>query len=91
MMMIFVLLFNWKLSFRPKLMQNSLGFWILRYGFWILDSLLVKLGFQIPIISGIPDSLSWISESRYLFPGDKMATVRWPTSALRTPNDTPYL
>ena len=22
-------------SFRPKLMQNSLGFWILRYGIWI--------------------------------------------------------
>ena len=29
---------------------------------------------RIPIISGIPDSLSWIPESRHLFPRDKMAT-----------------
>ena len=31
-------------------------------------------GLRIPTISGIPDSLSWIPESRYLFAGDKMAT-----------------
>ena len=56
-------------SFRPKLMPDSLGLLILRYGiwtpgtgFWIpyqwdLDSGIQSLvGFQIPIISGIPDS-----------------------------------
>ena len=61
---------------RPKLMQDSLRFWILCYGFWIpiLDSGFVKSGFRITIISGIADSLNWIPESRYLFPGDKMAT-----------------
>ena len=81
MMMIFVLVFNRKLLrcvVSPQV--NTRHFWILdstlwdldsRY--WILDSLSVRLGFRIPIISGIPDSLSWIPESRYLFPGDKMA------------------
>ena len=81
MMMIFVLVFNRKLLrcvVSPQV--NTRHFWILdstlwdldsRY--WILDSLSVRLGFRIPITSGIPDSLSWIPESRYLFPGDKMA------------------
>ena len=31
--------------------------------YWILDSLLVELGFRIPIVSGIPDSLSLIQNS----------------------------
>ena len=66
------------LSYRPfnlpigpyKGIQGSLGFWIPRprfqipdTGFWILDSLLVELGFRIPIVSGIPDSLSLIQNS----------------------------
>ena len=34
------------------------GFWILDSGFWIRDS-----GFWIRIISGIPDSESWIPDS----------------------------
>ena len=44
MMMIFLLVFNRKLlrccvvAFRPKLMQNSLGFWILDFTLWDLDS-----------------------------------------------------
>ena len=41
---------------------------------WVLDFLSVKLGFRFPIISGIPDPLSWIPESLYHIPGDKMAT-----------------
>ena len=59
-------------------MRDGLRFWILHYGIWTPGTgsriPLVKLGFRFPIISGISDSLSWISESRYLFPGDKMKT-----------------
>ena len=41
------------------LIQNCLGFWIFN-----VDSISVKLGFQIPIVSGIPDSLSTILYSK---------------------------
>ena len=52
-----------------KRIQHNLGFWIpLRgliripgTGFW---SLLEELGVRIPIVSGIPDSLSWIPDSK---------------------------
>ena len=82
MMMIFVLAFNRKLlrcvvspqvSARQYWILDS-ALWDLDSSYWMLDSLSVRLGFWIPIISGILDSLSWIPESRYLFPGDKMAT-----------------
>ena len=39
--------------------QNCLGFWIFN-----VDSISVKLGFQIPIVSGISDSLSTILDSK---------------------------
>ena len=51
----------------PKGIQGTLRFWIPRLGFRIpgtgFQSLLVKLGFWIPIVSGIPESLSCISNS----------------------------
>ena len=38
---------NKKIMFAPyKVIQDSLGFWDPRYGFW--DSLPVELGFRIP-------------------------------------------
>ena len=40
------------------------GFRIPSTGFWILDSLSVEPGSQIPIVSGILDSFCWISHSR---------------------------
>ena len=88
MMMIFVLVFNRKLLrcvVSPQV--NARQSWILDSTLWDLDSRYWILdqwdldsgfqslvGFQIPIIRGIPDSLGWIPESRYLFLGDKMAT-----------------
>ena len=48
--------------------QDSLGFWIAYLGFWIpgtrLQSLSVELGFRIPIVSRIPDSLNCIPDSK---------------------------
>ena len=45
-----------------KRIQDSLGFWISHRGFRIQDtgfqSLSLELGFLIPIVSGIPDSIS---------------------------------
>ena len=38
--------------------QNSLGFWIPPSGFRISGTLSVELGFRIPVVRGIPDSLS---------------------------------
>ena len=40
--------------------------------YWIPDCLSVELGFQITIVSGIPDSFSFITDSKvqdYRFPG----------------------
>ena len=52
-----------------KRIQHDLGFWIPRRGliripgtgFW---SLYEELGVRIPIVSGVPDSLSWIPDSK---------------------------
>ena len=49
--------------------QDSLRFWILRHGSVQISgtgfqSLSVELGFRIPIVSGIPDSLSCIPDSK---------------------------
>ena len=48
--------------------QDSLGFWITRFGFRIpgnrFQSLSVDLGFWILIVSGILYSLSWIPDSK---------------------------
>ena len=38
--------------------------WILDSTLWIVDSLPVKPGLRIPIVSGIPDSFSWIPHSK---------------------------
>ena len=38
--------------------------WIPDSSWWILDSLLVKLVSPIPIVNGIPGSLSWIADSK---------------------------
>ena len=38
--------------------------WIMNATNWISDSLSVELGFRLPIISGIPDSLSWNPDSK---------------------------
>ena len=64
MMMIFVLVFNRKLlrcvvspqvnSRQSWILDSTL--WDLDSRYWILDSLSVRLGFRIPIISGIRDS-----------------------------------
>ena len=47
-----------------KGIQDRLGFWIPRRGFRILgagfQSLSMELGFWIPIVRGIPDSLSCV-------------------------------
>ena len=52
-----------------KGIQDSLGFWIPRRGFRIpgtgFQSLSVELGFWIPIVSGIPDSLSSFPDSGF--------------------------
>jgi len=73
MMMIFLLVFNRKLlrcvvspqvNTTPSWNLDS-TLWDLDSRYWILDSLRE---------TWIPDSLSWIPESRYLFPGNKMAT-----------------
>jgi len=47
-----------------KVIQDGLGFWILRRGSWISDSLSVELTFRGPVVSGIPGSLSWILGSK---------------------------
>ena len=51
-----------------KGIQDRLGFWIPRCGFQIpgtgVQSLSVELGFWIPIVSGIPDSVSCIPDSK---------------------------
>ena len=51
-----------------KEIQDSLGFWIPRCGFRIpgtgFQFLSVELEFWIPIVSGIPDSLSCIPDSK---------------------------
>ena len=51
-----------------KSIQNSLRFWIPRRGFWIPDtgfqSLSAELGFWIPIVSWIPDSLNCSPDSK---------------------------
>ena len=43
-----------------KVIQDSRGFWIPPCGFRYRnpDSLLAELGFRVPVVSGIPDSLS---------------------------------
>ena len=52
--------------------QDSLRFWIPRRGFWILSTgfhtLSVELGFRIPIVSGIPYSLTCIQDSTSKIP-----------------------
>ena len=57
-----------ELSFTPcKGIQGSLGFWNPRWGFRIPGTgfpyLSVELGFWIPIVSSIPDSLGCIPDS----------------------------
>ena len=51
-----------------KEIHNILGFWILRRGFqipgYLFQSLSLELGFWIPVVSGIPDSLSCIPDSK---------------------------
>ena len=62
--------FRWLVqNFTPyKGIQDSLGFWIPRRGFWILgtrfQSFSVELGFWIRIVRRIPDSLSCILDSK---------------------------
>ena len=62
--------FRWLVqNFAPyKGIQDSLGFWIPRRGFRILGtrfpSFSVELGFWIPIVRRIPDSLSCILDSK---------------------------
>ena len=50
-----------------KGIQDNLGLdstpWIPNSRYWIPDSLSVELGFRIPIVSGIPDSISCIPDS----------------------------
>ena len=64
-----------------KGIQDSLGFWIPRRGFRIpgtgFQSLPAERGFWIPIVSGIPDSLSCIPYSKapdYRFHKQKLFT-----------------
>ena len=52
----------WKPGFKG--IQESLEFWISKSRYWIPDSLTVELGFLIPIVSGIHDSLSSIPDSK---------------------------
>ena len=62
----------WSSDFRVtpcKGIQDGLGFWIPRYGFpdsstGLLIVFKLELGFRIPIVCGIPDSLSQIPDSK---------------------------
>ena len=62
----------WSSDFRVtpcKGIQDGLGFWIPRYGFpdsstGFLIVFKLELGFRIPIVCGIPDSLSQIPDSK---------------------------
>ena len=49
-------------------MQDGLGFWIPRRGFPDSSTgfliFLLELGFRIAVVCGIPDSLSWIPDSK---------------------------
>ena len=60
-----------------NVIQDGHGFWILRRGSWISDSLSGELIFGIPIVRGIPGSLSWITDS-------KAQDSRIPQASLRT-------
>ena len=60
-----------------NVIQDGHGFWILRRGSWISDSLSGELIFGIPIVRGIPGSLSWIPDS-------KAQDSRIPRASLRT-------
>ena len=55
-------------SHARKEMQDGLGFWIPRRGFPDSSTgfliFLLELGFRIPVVCGIPDSLSWIPDSK---------------------------
>ena len=73
MMMIFVLVFN------RKLLRCVVSPQVNARQSWILDSTLRDLDSRCWILDSLSetwilDSLSWIPESRYLFPGNKMAT-----------------
>ena len=56
-----------------KRIQDSLGFWILDSGFFIRRTWILVfqslVGFQIPIISGIPDSSCCIPDSKAQYSG----------------------
>ena len=69
-----------------ELSQDSPGFWIPRRGFRIPGSLSEKLGFWIPIFSGIQVSLSWIPDSKaqdFGFRKQKSPLFRNPDSLAR--------
>ena len=72
-----------------KGIQDILGFWIPRCGFRIpgtgFQSWSVELGFWIPIVSGIPDSLGCIPDSKAQKSGfhkQKFHTFRNPDSLI---------
>ena len=46
------------------MLSNPRQPWILDYRYWISDSLSVEFGYQIPVASRIPDSLSCIPDSK---------------------------
>ena len=58
----------WNIDRLMRGIQDSLGFWIPRRGFRISGIgshyFSVQFGFWIPIVSGIPDSLSCIPDSK---------------------------
>ena len=65
-----------------KGIQDRLGFWIPRCGFQIpgtgFQSLSVELGFWIPIVSGIPDSMNCIPDSiSKIFPVSGFLCMGW--------------
>ena len=72
-----------------KGIQDSLGLdstpWIPDSRYWIPDSLSLELGYRVPIVSGIPDSVSCISDSKtqdFKFHQQKFPRFQNPDSLL---------
>lgn len=73
-----------------KVIQDGLGFWILRRGSWISNSLSVELTFRILVVMGIPGYLSWIPGSKAqdsIIPRANISRIRESLRTFISPGD----